>query len=228
MTILTASELEVLEALDTPTVANVIETFNLRLRNEGYTDGSLHCRFPKLQSMVGYAVTMQMRTTKPPVKGLSYPNRSDWWEILLSMPNPKILVIEDTDHIAGQGSVAGGVHGSIFKALGCVGIVTNGAVRDLPTLEALKLHIYSGSITPSHAYAHIIDVGVPVSIGGTIINHGDLLHGDMHGLVNVPKTIASAIPQAAIKAINHEREIEHFCASDSFSVEKLRRMIETF
>ncbi|OYW71888.1 MAG: hypothetical protein B7Z37_26525 [Verrucomicrobia bacterium 12-59-8] len=228
MTPLTASELEALSALDSPTVSNVIETYNLRLRNEGYTDGSILCRFPKLQSMVGYAVTMQMRTTKPPVKGLSYPNRSDWWDILLSMPSPKILVIEDTDKLVGQGSVGGGIHGSIFKALGCVGIVTNGALRDLPTLEALRLHAYSGSITPSHAYAHIVDVGVPVTIGGMEIETGDLLHGDMHGIVGIPQSIARDIPQASIRAINHEREIENFCASESFSVERLRQMIEKF
>lgn len=228
MTTLTQKDIEILEAIDSPTVANVIETYNLRLRNEGYTDGTIKNRLPKLQSMVGYAFTMQMRTTKPPVKGLYYPDRSDWWDILAALPKPRILVIQNTDDNPMQGSVAGGVHGSIFKALGCIGIVTNGAVRDLPSLDAMHLYVYSGSVVPSHAYSHIIDVGVPINIGGLEIKNGDLLHGDVHGIVNIPHNIAHEIPDAAIKVMKHEREIQQFCNSDSFSIEKLRRMIQKF
>lgn len=222
---LTSAELETLAALSTPTVCNAIEAFNIRLRNEGYMDGTIVNRLPKLQSMVGYAVTVQMRTDKPPVKGFSYPDRSDWWDLIASSPSPRIIVIQDTDKLPGAGSVTGEIHASIFKALGCIGIVTNGAVRDLDAIDAMQLYVYSGSVVPSHAYAHIIDIGMPVEIGNMTIENGELLHGDRHGIVKIPLKIASDLHAAALKILNRERSISRFCNSPEFSVQKLREMV---
>jgi len=222
---ITAAELEMLAALSTPAVCNAIETFNIRLRNEGYMDGSIMNRLPKLQPMIGYAVTVRMRTDKPPVKGFTYPDRNDWWDMIAASPGPKIIVIQDTDKLPGAGSVTGEVHASVFKALGCVGIVTNGAVRDLDALDAMKMHVYSGSVVPSHAYAHVVDIGVPVQIGNMTIENGELLHGDRHGIVKIPLAVAADIPAAALEILNRERGIVSFCASPEFSVEKLREMV---
>lgn len=222
---LTAQQLEALAALSTPTVANAIETFKIRLRNEGFINNVIANRLPKLQPMVGYAVTMRMRTDGPPPKGSTYPNRSDWWDTIAALPNPKIMVIEDADKYVGVGSLAGEVHGAIFKRLGCIGIVTNGAVRDLDALEAMRLHVYSGHLSPSHAYAHIIDVGGPVELYGVRIQSGDLLHGDQHGIVTIPHGIAANVHIAALKILQHERKILEFCAAEDFSIEKLRELV---
>ncbi len=178
--------------------------------------------------MVGYAVTMRMRTDGPPPKGSTYPNRNDWWDMIASLPSPKIMVIKDDDKYVGVGSLAGEVHGAIFKALGCTGIVTNGAVRDLEALGKIGLHVYSGSLSPSHAYAHMIDVGEPVELFGHTIKSGDLLHGDQHGIVNIPHHIAPNVHLAALKILQHEREIVEFCTSPEFSIEKLREMVGAF
>lgn len=225
---LSIQQLEALAALSTPTVANAIETFKLRLRNEGYINDTLKCRFPALGSMVGYAVTMKMHTDGPPPRGSTYPNRSDWWDTIALLPNPKIMVIQDADKYVGAGSLAGEVHGAIFKALGCIGIVTNGAVRDLDALDAMGLHTYSGYVSPSHAYAHIIDVGNPVEICGHKIKSGDLLHGDKHGIVNIPHDIAADIHIASLQILQHERRIIDYCSSPDFSLDVLREMVVAF
>lgn len=223
---ITAGEVQSLAAFSTPTICNAIERFNLRLRNEGYMNGTLVNRRPKVQPMVGYAITVQMRAEKPPVKGFSYPDRNDWWDIIANSPSPKIIVIQDTDTQPGVGSVTGEVHAAIFKALGCVGIVTNGAVRDLDALEALNMHIYAGSVSPSHAYAHIADIGKPVVIGSMSVQTGDLLHGDQHGIVNIPSAIVQDIPKMAHAILEHEHSITDFCASSGFSIPALRGLVK--
>lgn len=225
--ILSPEDLAGLSELDTPTIANVIETFNLRLRNEGYTDSSITCRFPHLKPMVGYALTLRMRAHQPPVKGRIFADPSDWWDKLEDLPKPRIAVIQDLDDPRGAGALAGTVHGAIFKMLGCVGIVTNGAVRALPSLGAAGLQVYSGSVCASHAYAHVIDFGAPVEIGGLAITQGDLLHGDLHGIIKIPQSIAGQIPEHARRALQHENDVKQLCTATRLSLEQLRRAIES-
>lgn len=218
-------QLKALASLSTPAVCNAIETFNIRLRNEGYMDGSIQSRTPGLPPMVGYAVTVRMRTDKPPVKGFSYPQRHDWWDSILALPEPRVIVIEDMDDLKGAGSVAGEVHAAIFKAFGCTGIITNGAVRDLSELALMGMHAFSGSVVPSHAYAHIADIGMPVEVGNMRVENGDLLHGDRHGIVKIPSAVAGYIHTEAVRILERERIVTGFCGSPDFSVEKLRALV---
>ncbi len=96
----------------------------------------------------------------------------DWWDYVASLPEPRVLVLQDCDHRAGVGAFVGEIHANIGSALKCVGCVTNGAVRDLTEVEALGFHLFSGSVSPSHSYAHIVEFGEPVEIGGLKISPG--------------------------------------------------------
>jgi 4-hydroxy-4-methyl-2-oxoglutarate aldolase len=217
-------ELESLRQFDTCMVANAIETFNVRLRNAGFADSSIHCVFEDAPPMVGYAATARLRTGEPPIAG-RLQDRTDWWTSILQMPEPRIVVIEDMDAPPGVGAFVGDVHGAILAALACVGFVTNGAVRELPGLRKLGLALFSGSVAVSHAYAHIFDFGAKVTVGGLEVHPGDLLHGDRHGLLTVPREIVSEIPSVAVRLQRTEREIIEFCRSPEFTVDRLRRMI---
>ncbi len=223
--ILSSETVKTLAQFATPTIANAIEKFDLRLRNEGYTDSSICNRISQQEAMVGFAATLQMRTSSPPVEGHKYHTRSDWWDSLSLIPSPWLMVIQDVDEIQGRGSVAGGIHANIFKALGGNGIITNGAIRDLDTMRSLGLHVYSGNITPSHAYAHIVDFGMPVKIGGLLIRPGDLLHGDEHGIISIPLQIAEKIPETAAEIQREEQKVIDFCNSSEFTIPKLRDLI---
>ena len=128
---------ENLRSFDTCIVSNGIERYNVRLRNEGFVSGKIHCRFPKLPPMLGYAVTARIRTSSAPMKGGWYFDRMDWWTYFDSMPGPRVLVLQDADHSPGMGALVGEIHATIAQALKCVGCVTNGAVRDLAGVEAL-------------------------------------------------------------------------------------------
>ena len=222
---LTPEQLAALGRLDACTLANAIETFNVRLRNEGFTNGGLRCFFPRLAPIVGYAVTIKIRGSAPPTAAGLYPDRTDWWGYVQSLPTPHIVVAQDIASHPGVGALFGQVHLNIQRALGCVGIVTNGAVRSIPEAEALGLQIFAGNVSVSHAYTHIVEFGTPVEVDGLKVQSGELLHGDLHGVQSIPLAIAARIPPAAARIAARKQELIALCRSPEFSLEKLRAVI---
>jgi regulator of RNase E activity RraA len=210
---LTAQELDALRKFDTCMIANAIETFHVRLRNTGFTDGKTRCMFPEMSSMVGYAVTGRMRSGDPPIAGDSFHDRADLWTRILESPVPRILVLQDMDEKPGRGAFVGDMHAAILKALGCAGFLTNGAVRELPRVRNIGFQLFAASVAVSHAYAHIFDLGTPVTIDGLEIHTGTLLHSDQHGVISVPAEIAGEIPEVAAKLRRSEQEVIDLCGS---------------
>jgi 4-hydroxy-4-methyl-2-oxoglutarate aldolase len=223
---LTAAQLEALRRLDAGTLANAIERFQERLRNEGFTDGSVHCLFPHLPQVVGYAVTVKIRGSAPPFAGDAYLDRTDWWDYVVSVPAPRMVAVQDVGSKPGLASFLGAVHINILRALGSVGAVTNGAVRDIPAAEELGFQLFTGGTSVSHAYVHIVEFGTPVEIGGLKIQSGDLLHGDRHGVQSIPEDIATQIPPVAMKIAAEEQALIKLCQSPDFSIEKLRTAVK--
>jgi 4-hydroxy-4-methyl-2-oxoglutarate aldolase len=223
---LAASQLADLQKLGTCSVANAIETFGVRLRNEGFSDGSIRCLIPRPEPMVGYAVTARIRTSNPSKDGHAYVDRTDWWNFVQSIPSPRVVVIQDVDERPGFGSLIGEIHASILMALGCVGVVTNGAVRDVPALERMGFHAFVSGVTTSHAYSHIVEFCEPVEIAGLGIKSGDLLHGDQHGVLSVPAEIAAQIPAEAAKIIEREGRVLELCRAGNLSLDKLRAAVK--
>lgn len=215
-----------LRRIDTCVVSNAIETFELRLRNAGFADSRIRCMFRDFPPLVGYAATARLRSGTPPMSGRFYRDRADWWKSILEVPAPRIVVMEDLDKPPGVGAFLGDMHAAILKALGCVGFVTDGAVRELPRVHDLGLQLFAGSVAVSHAYAHIFDFGSAVKIGGLEIKQGDLLHGDQHGILSIPIEIAAEIPEAAEKSQRAEQRVIDFCRSKAFSVEELSRIMK--
>jgi len=225
---LTEEQLDALRRIDSCTVANAVETFSVRLRNTGFTDGSIRCIFEDAQPMVGYAVTARLRSGEPPVKGGTYHDRSDFWNSLVKIPAPRVLVLQDMDSPPGRGAFIGDVHAAILKALGCVGYVTNGAVRELPAVRETGIQLFAGRVVVSHAYAHIFDIGAAVTVGGMEVEPETLLHGDRHGVLTIPHEVASSVPEVARGLRLSEKKVIEFCQSDSFSISKLSEMIKHF
>lgn len=217
--------LEELQQLDSSTVANAIEKFGVRLRNSGFADSTVRCIFEDLPPLIGYAATVRIRTSEPPMDGDSYYYRLDWLDPLLSIPIPRVLVVEDLDPHPGLGSFVGDVHANILRALGFVGLVTNGAVRNIDEARALKFQIFARNLSVSHAFAHVVDFGGAVRVGQMAVRPGDLLHGDRHGVQTVPIEIAQKIPAVAQSMRGEEREIIELCQSSAFTLEKLHSAV---
>ncbi len=223
---LSREELEALQRLDTCAVEDAIESFDLRARNTGFTNAEVRCVFDELPPVVGFAATARMRSGERPMSGRSYSDRSEWWKSVLSIPKPRIVVMEDLDDPPGVGAFLGDVHAAMLKALGCVAFVTNGAVREVDAIRELRFQVYARNRALSHAYARIIDVGSPVMIGGLEVHPGDLLHGDAHGVVAVPRQVAPAIPRVAAELAARDRRVVSLCQSPDFTVEKLRATLK--
>jgi len=223
--VLAPHHLEALGRLSTSAVVDAIETFDIRLRNEGFADGTIHCWLPDLPPIVGYAATVRVRTAIPPMVGGAYVDRTDWWQRVLAVPAPRIVVIEDTDTPVGTGALIGGVYANIVRALGGVGVLTNGAIRDADEFATLGLQAFARRVVPSHAYAHVFEYDVPVRIGGLEIAPGSLLHGDRNGVVAVPESIAAEIPRAAAARAAHDARIISLCRSAQFSPDALRALL---
>jgi len=217
--------LDELGYVDACTVANAIETFDVRLRNVGFAGSSVHCMFTELPPLVGYAATARIRTSEPPMEGHIYHGRTDWWDHILSIPAPRVVVVQDIDKYPGLGAFVGEVHANILLALGCAGLVTNGSVRDLPDVRAAGFRLFAGCVSVSHAYAHVFDFGGPVEIGRMKVKPGDLIHGDRHGVQTIPLDIAAKIPGVAQRIRKNEERLIALTRTAGVTPEDLREGI---
>jgi regulator of RNase E activity RraA len=209
--VLSKAQAEFLQSIDTPTVCNLLEVVAPARRGFGYTVKHLHCPFPDLPPMVGFAKTATIKTKdRVPLGEASYVGkRMDYLDYVAAAPQPGIVVIEDIDgEHAGYGAFWGEVQSNVHKALGCLGTITNGSIRDIPMI-APGFQMLAGSIGPSHAFVHVVDFGVKVTIHGMEVTSGDLIHADRHGAVVVPIETIDAMPAALTKlAAQEERMIK--------------------
>ena len=225
MSVLTPELVEQYRRLNGPSVSNAIETFEVRLRNEGFADGRIRCLFPDQPPVLGHAVTARIRSSSPPPVGVSYHDRTDWWTYIISVPAPRIVVVEDVDDKPGLGAFVGDVHSTILQALGCVGYVTNGAVRDLADVRKTGFQFFASGVSISHAFAHIVDFGEAVEVGGLAVSSGDLLFGDCAGLLSIPPSLVERIPEAVGRMQSKEERVMAFCRSPQFSIDGLRALV---
>ena len=222
---LTTQEIEALKKITSPSVANAIETFKVRPREQGNLSSDIRARFPEMGPMVGYAVPCVIRAEQGPIDG-HRASTYGWWDYVLTIPAPRVIVVHDLDDPRGQGAQWGEVQANIHRALGCVGVVTDGSVRDLDEVRALGFQFCAAHVSVSHANVHMVDFGIPIKVGGVLVKPGDLIHGDQHGVCTIPHEIAAKIPEAIAKVEADEREIIAVCQSSGFSADKLKELFK--
>jgi regulator of RNase E activity RraA len=224
---LAGSVLEALARYDTPTICNAMEIVAPERRLIGYTTKPLVCPFPDLPPIVGYARTVTIRSVVksglPPAEQST--RRIAYYEYVGTGHGPRIAVIQDIDGPdVGYGAFWGEVQSSVHKALGCLGVVTDGSIRDIgqwaPGFQAL-----AGSIGPSHAWVHAESFGGEVRVAGMTVHSDDLIHADRHGAVVIPLDIAAKLPDAAELCGRRETPILEIARSPSFTLEKLKQAL---
>lgn len=214
---LTAAQLDFLHSVDSPTMANAIEPFELRERTEGYIGGQVKCLFPDLGVMVGRALTVTVSNRGgPPASRDGY-----WrmWEALEQMPAPSVVVMQDISGQPSRCAYAGEVMATLAQRLGAVGMVTDGGYRDLAEVHALGMHYFAGYAVVSHGNFAIHSVGDPVWLDGQRVRTGDILHGDANGIVIVPDEILDQLPAAVAEVRERERRLMDFITSDRFTLQ---------
>jgi 4-hydroxy-4-methyl-2-oxoglutarate aldolase len=215
---LNREELESLRRWSTCAISNGIELFNIRPRNEGYMLHEMKSIFPELGAMIGYSVTAVISADSPEGRRIQ---PHDWWEMILRIPEPRVIVIHDIDRPV-VGSFWGEVNANIHRALGCVGTVTDGSVRDLDEVREIGFHFFSSCVTVSHAYVHLVEIGIPVKVGGLVVKPGDLIMGDKHGVISIPLEIARDVPKVVQLVEDWERPVINYCKSKDFTIEGLK------
>lgn len=191
---LTPEQLARLAQADSPTVANVIELFGLRSQVAGYTNHALRAIYPDLPPVVGYAVTATFRAGYPAEAGDSYGDMPQLIEQALALPAPRIAVLQDLDDPV-RAATYGEVMATAFQAFGFVGLMTSGAARDIEQVRRLKFPCWASSVIVSHGYPRLVDLNVPVVVGGLRVHPGDLLHADANGVVHIPHRIAAKVAE---------------------------------
>ncbi|MCC6792018.1 MAG: RraA family protein [Thermomicrobiales bacterium] len=213
---LTAEQIEYLKSVDSPTIANAVEVFNLRDRTVGFIGGKVQSLFTDLGTMVGQALTVTVANPSGPVAGRD----GFWrmWEALEQMPSPSVIVMQDISGEPSRCAYAGEVMATLARRLGAVGMVTDGGYRDVNEVHALGLHYFAAYKVVAHGNFEIVDVGVPVTLDGETINTGDILHGDVNGIVVVPAETLSGLREAVEKIQDRERRFMTYIKSDRFTL----------
>ena len=220
--------IEKLSHFDTPTICNVIELFHVRPRNVGYVDHRVQSQFPEFAPMVGFASTAQFRSDAPPTGGDAYGSIQAQLETFADLPGPPVVVFQDVDDPP-VAAVFGEVMCSTYQGFGARGLVTNGGGRDLEQVKALGFPVFTGSTICSHAYCHMLHIGLPVRVGGLMVNQGDLLHGDANGVTNIPCDIASEVADVAPEFISAEEIVmDYVKASGEKQVAEYSRRLTEF
>ena len=219
MTEINKEILEGLRALDTPTVCNALETVDVTRRNKGFTIRPLVCIRPSLSPIVGYARTARIRATHKPDRT---PDMDGYYTYIAEGgPLPSVVVIQDMDEIPGYGSFWGEVNTNVHCGLGCLGVITNSCVRDIPDSQK-KFQMLAGMVNPSHSWVHVVDWGSSVTVHGMDVEDCDLIHADMHGAVVVPKESAEEVIESAKKIAAKESILIQASQKPGFNMDRLR------
>ncbi len=222
------ADLEALRAFDTPTICNALEVVAPARRASGFIRRPLIAAFPEMKPVVAFARTAHIRSREPHPRGRDEAKevRLGYYAHIAAEPLPSIAVIQDIDAPdQGFGAFWGEVQTNVHKGLGCVGVVTDGSVRDLDAM-ASDFFVLAGSIMPSHAFVHLVDFGGTVSIAGMIVSPNDVIHADRHGAVVIPHDAVKKIPAAVDLLTRREKVVIDAAKQPDFSVARLRRAFD--
>ena len=210
-----------LRAIDTPTICNVIELFDVRPRTQGYMDSRIQACFPELPPFVGYAATATFRSSAPPRKGDAYAGTFQQVSRFGELGGPPVVVFQDLDSPSAAATF-GEQMCRTYQAFGSVGLITSGVGRDLEQVRALGYPCFTGGTVCAHGYCHVLQTHVPVQVGGIVIYPNDLLHGDANGVTTIPREIATEIPQAADEFLAAEAILANALSSGTATLDILR------
>ncbi|PKB66375.1 MAG: hypothetical protein BZY82_06090 [SAR202 cluster bacterium Io17-Chloro-G3] len=220
----TAVQIKLIGEMQTCAVSNAIEGLNVRSRTEGFMTPDIKSMFPGMGAMAGHAVTAVIKASTPPSENMNF-SRVTWVDEILKIPAPRVIVMKDLDHPNVIGSFWGEVQSAIHTALDCVGVVTDGGVRDLDEMQEYGFNAFATTQLVSRANVHLVEANIPITIGGVTVSPGDILLGDKHGVISIPKEVVEDLPAAIAKVEAGEKEIIDVCKSGDFSPKRLKDIL---
>jgi regulator of RNase E activity RraA len=215
MAVLQPEQLDALRRIDSPTIANAIETFEIRPRVSGYVGYDIRCIFPDLPPTVGYAVTCTVDSTTEGREGIGF---NVLYDLLARNSGPTVVVMQDVGADRLHSCHAGEMMSTRMKGLGAVGILTDGGLRDVREVGALGgFQYFCAGLVVSHGNPICVSVGDEVTISGMTVRPGDLLHGDANGIVHIPDECAAGVADAAHRIWAQENETLRQMVEEDYS-----------
>jgi 4-hydroxy-4-methyl-2-oxoglutarate aldolase len=184
---LSHGELLQLARWNTPTIYNGWE--QITCQNPG-TDGfnlEETCDFmPQMGPMVGYAITVVIEPSNSSHRSANPAAWSSYRRYVAEAPGPKIVVVQDLDKPRVVGSFWGEVNSGIHRALGCIGTITDGAIRDADEMNHVGFKALARRLCVGHAFSHPVRWDCEVDVFGRKVRPCDLIHADKHGFLVIP------------------------------------------
>lgn len=232
---LTHAQLLQLKRWNTPTIYNGWEQITTHdIATEGFNIEETRDFMPHMGPMVGYAVTVVFEPSN-----MTHPqtNPNAWTEYrhyLASVPGPKIVVVQDLDKPRVVGAFWGEVNSNAHRALGCIGTITDGAIRDLDEMNNAGFKALARRLCVGHAHSYPVRWGCEVEVFGRTVQPGQLIHADKHGFLAIPFEDEARLLDAAVFMDQNEcntvipasRGSEGL--SDEVIIERLRQAGEDF
>ncbi len=210
--------LDQLSQFDTPTICNVIELFAVRPQTDGFMDGRIRACFPEMGPVCGFASTATFQAAEKPSGTRSYGTLDEQVARFGDLQGPAFVVIQDIDQPV-KAATFGEVMAATYVSFGVVGLITSGGARDLDQVRAVGLSCFSDGVICSHGYPQLLDIHVPVEVGGLAVEPGDLLHGDQNGVTSIPIDIASEVADVCQEYCDAEAVVLDYCRAGNTTPE---------
>ncbi len=198
--------IEALASFDTPTICNVVELFDIRPCNAGFMDSRITAAFPELPPAVGCAATATFRSDAPPPAESVYGSVAEQIERFAELSGPAFVVFQDLDDPP-RSATFGEMMCTAYQKFGAVGLITGGAGRDLDQVRAIGFPVFTGGTIVAHGYCHVVDIHVPVRVGGLPVHPDDVLHADRNGVTSIPREIVTEVPGVAREYVAAEASL---------------------
>lgn len=191
-------DLLALRRWNTPTIYNGWERITRHdIAKEGFNTEEVVDFMPEMGPMVGYAVTVVFEPSNPQHRHTNPNAWREYREYLASLPGPGIVCVQDLDKPRTVGAFWGEVNSGVHRALGCVGTICDGAIRDLDEMKCVGFKALARRLCVGHAYSTPVRWGCPVEVFGRRIEPGQLLHADKHGFLAIPREDEAGLLEAS-------------------------------
>ncbi|WP_098743815.1 RraA family protein [Paenibacillus sp. EZ-K15] len=195
---LSYADLLKLKRWNTPTIYNGWEVITQHDITQGFNLDESRDFMPHMGPMVGYAVTVQFEPSNPD-HPKHHPNAwSEYRKYVASVPGPKIVVVQDLDKPRVIGAFWGEVNSNIHRSLGCIGTITDGAIRDIDEMNNAGFKAIARRTCVGHAYSTPVRWGIEVEVFGCKVQPGQLIHADKHGFLVIPKEDEARLLEASV------------------------------
>jgi regulator of RNase E activity RraA len=170
--------------------------------------------------MCGWAVTAQVET-------MTEANAHDptgfqqLFHAVAKAPKPAVVVFQELGAHPEYAVHCGEIVATVLSRLGAAGMITDGVVRDLPEVRAVRFHCFARGAAASHARFRIARVGMPVQILGMTVHPGDLVHGDENGVLQIPAEHVEKLPAAVDAVRAFEQPLLEFVRGPKFGIDQL-------